>query len=108
VTIVVPVFITNCHVSLNLNIGPVITQARITRTAMIKVTGLPLTLAVHFAKRVNHDLDFGGLIFLVPVRSRNTNDGSLKAENYSVARIPRYFRNQSAARFELTSNPAKE
>src|SRR5262249_17259030 len=92
VTIVVPVFITSCHVSLNPNKGPVINQARITTTAIIKVTGLPLTLAVHFAKRVNHDLDFGGFI----------------TENYSAARIPKYFRNQSAARLELTSNPAKE
>ena len=95
VTIVVAVFITNCHVSLNPNNGPVITHARTTTTAIIKVTGLPVIRAVHFANRVNHDLDFGGLI-------------SLKVENYSAARIPRYFRNQSAARLELTSNPAKE
>src|SRR4029434_5369336 len=95
VTIVVAVFITNCHVSLNLNNGPVITHASTTATATIKVTGLPVTRDVHFANLVNQDLDFGGLI-------------SLKTDNYSAARIPRYFRNQSAAKFELTSNPAKE
>src|SRR5262245_6610019 len=106
--IVVPVFITNCNVSLNPNNGPVIAHTRITITANTKVAGLPVTLAVHFAKRVNDDLDFGGLIFLVPVSSSSTNDGASKIENYSAARTPRYFRNQSAARFELTSNPAKE
>ena len=101
---VVPVFITNCHVSLNPNNGPVITHTRITTTANIKVAGLPLTRDVHLARRVNRDLDFGGFIFwFLKVVKLNT-----RAESYSAARIPRYFRNQSAARFELTSNPAKE
>src|SRR5690348_2981590 len=62
VIIVVAVFITNCQVLLNPNIGPVIAQPRMTMMASTKATGRPVTLAVHFAKRVNHDLDFGGLI----------------------------------------------
>jgi hypothetical protein len=104
----VAVFITNCHALLNLNIGPVIAHARITRTAIVKAAGRPVILAVHFAKRVNHDFDFGGLIFLVPLSFSKTRDGSLKIESCSVARIPRYFKNQATARFELSSNPAKE
>jgi hypothetical protein len=60
--IVVPVFMISCQVSLNPNIGPVTAQARIITTAIVKAAGRPLILAVHFAKRVNHDLDFGGLI----------------------------------------------
>ena len=60
--IVVPVFITSCQVSLNLNNGPVSIYPKITASANAKVVGLPVTRAVYFAKRVNHDLDFGGLI----------------------------------------------
>jgi hypothetical protein len=41
----------------------VIAQTRITITATKKASGLPVTRDVHFAKRVNRDLDFGGFIF---------------------------------------------
>jgi hypothetical protein len=70
VIIVVPVFIINCHVSLNPNIGPVIAQTTMTATATKKVTGLPVNRAVHFANLVNHDLDFVGLTFPPPYDSK--------------------------------------
>src|SRR6185503_3279371 len=39
--IVVPVFMTSCHVSLNAKIGPVTIQTAITATASTKVLGRP-------------------------------------------------------------------
>jgi hypothetical protein len=62
----VPVFIISCHVSLKPNIGPVIAHTTMTATASMNVTGLPVKRAVALANRVNHDLDFVGLIFLLP------------------------------------------
>ena len=50
------------HVSLNPNMGPVIAHTTMTITASTKVTGLPLQRAVNLANRVNHDLDFVGLM----------------------------------------------
>jgi hypothetical protein len=44
----------------------VIAHTTMTATARIKVTGLPVKRAVALANRVNHDLDFVGLIFLLP------------------------------------------
>jgi len=41
---VVPVFITNCHVSEKLKIGPVMPQIRITKKAIIKAQGVPVAL----------------------------------------------------------------
>src|SRR5207249_10257831 len=49
---------TSCQVSLNPNKGPVIAHARMTVTAPTKAAGLPVTRAVHFAARVNQDLDY--------------------------------------------------
>ena len=59
---VVPVFIISCHVSLKPNIGSVIAHITMTITASTKVIGLPLQRAVNLANRVNHDLDFVGLM----------------------------------------------
>ena len=53
---------TSCHVSLKPNRGPVSAQTTITPAASANVPGRPVARAVHFAKRVNHDLDFEGLI----------------------------------------------
>jgi hypothetical protein len=50
VTIVVPVLITNCHVSLNLNIGPVTPQTMMIKPAMMNAAGWPVARAVHLAK----------------------------------------------------------
>ncbi len=47
---VVPVFITNCHVSLNLKIGPVMIHNNITATAKVNVLGRPQKCEVAFAK----------------------------------------------------------
>jgi len=47
---VVPVLITNCHVSLKLNRGPVIIQATITPAAIENVIGRPVRWAVLFAR----------------------------------------------------------
>jgi hypothetical protein len=63
------VFITSCHVSLKPNIGPVIAQAIMINTAPIKVTDLPDARAVHLVNRVNHDLDFVGLM-IYPLDSK--------------------------------------
>jgi hypothetical protein len=53
---------TSCQVSLNPKIGPVTAHNTITEKAIIKVTGLPVILAVNFANRENQDFDFVGLI----------------------------------------------
>src|SRR5258706_4188196 len=52
VTIVVPVLMTNCHVSLKLNIGPVIIHAAMTPTARTNTLGRPQKCAAAFAKLV--------------------------------------------------------
>jgi hypothetical protein len=62
VMIVVPVLITSCQVSLNPNSGPVTAHAATTETAIMNVNGLPVILAVNFAKRENQDFDLVGLI----------------------------------------------
>ncbi len=53
-TIVVPVLMTSCQVSLKWKSGPVTAQSRMTRTASPNVTGWPEARAVAFANRVNH------------------------------------------------------
>jgi hypothetical protein len=55
VIIVVPVFITSCHVSLKPKSGPVNAHVMISVTAQIKVTGLPVTLEANRAKRVKKE-----------------------------------------------------
>jgi hypothetical protein len=62
VMIVVPVLMTSCQVSLNPKSGPVTAHAATTATAIMNVTGLPVILAVNFAKRENQDFDLVGLI----------------------------------------------
>src|SRR5262252_4342206 len=66
VTIVVPVLMTNCHVSLKPKTGPVPAQTTITMTATRKATGRPVARAVHLAKRVKQDLDLVGRIVVLP------------------------------------------
>src|SRR5215510_7859338 len=66
VTIVVPVLMTNCHVSLKPKTGPVPAQTTITVTATRKATGRPVARAVHLAKRVNQNLDLVGRIVVLP------------------------------------------
>src|SRR4051812_6207047 len=62
VTIVVPVLITSCQVSLNPNRGPVAAHTTMTAAAAVNADGLPMVRAVAFANRENHDLDLVGLI----------------------------------------------
>ena len=62
VTIVVPVLMTSCQVSLNPNSGPVAAQTTMTPTAMRKAAGRPVACAVHLASRVNMERDFVGLM----------------------------------------------
>src|SRR5262249_36164525 len=57
---------TSCQVSLKPKTGPVPAQTTITVTATRKATGRPVARAVHLAKRVNQDLDFGGRIVVLP------------------------------------------
>ncbi len=53
VTMVVPVLITSCQVSLNRNTGPVSAQTSTTATQMMKVHGRPAILAVALARWLN-------------------------------------------------------
>ena len=46
---------TNCHVSLNLKIGPVTPQTRMIKAAMMNAAGWPVARAVHLAKREKGD-----------------------------------------------------
>jgi len=55
VTIVVPEFMTNCYVLLNLNIGPVTPQTTTIKAAMMNAAGWPVARAVHLAKREKGD-----------------------------------------------------
>ena len=57
VTIVVPVLMTKCQVSLNLKIGPVTAQAKIINAALMNAAGWPVARAVHFAKREKGDAE---------------------------------------------------
>ena len=50
VTIVVPVLMTNCQVSLKLNIGPVTPQTIMIKAAMMNAAGWPVARAVRLAK----------------------------------------------------------
>ncbi len=54
---VVPVFITNCHVSLNPKNGPVIAQTIMISTASTKVIGRPEIRDVFFANCVNEGFE---------------------------------------------------
>ena len=56
VTIVVAVFMTSCHVSLKLKIGPVINHTAMRPTAREKMIGRPAMCAVHLVKREYHAL----------------------------------------------------
>ena len=55
---VVPVLMTNCHVLLKLNSGPVMIQTTINPTAIVKTGGLPVKRDVALAKLVYQDLAF--------------------------------------------------
>src|SRR5215813_9230649 len=76
VTIVVPVLMTNCHVSLKPKTGPVPAQTTITVTATRNATGRPVTRAVHLAKRVNQDLDLVGRIVVLPCPEEESHRSS--------------------------------
>lgn len=60
---VVLVLITNCHVSLYPNKGPVIDQTRMTPAAATNAAGLPVARAVVLANWVNHETVLEGGIF---------------------------------------------
>jgi len=60
VTIVVPVLITGCQVSLQWKMGPLIAHAATTHAASAKADGCPVAWAVVLANRVNQELDFAG------------------------------------------------
>jgi hypothetical protein len=55
VTIVVPVLMTSCQVSLNLKIGPVTPQITMIEAAAMNAAGWPVARAVHLAKWENGD-----------------------------------------------------
>ncbi len=58
VTMVVPVLMMSCQVSLKPKIGPVTAQATMTRRARPKVVGWPAARAVAFANRWNDSAMF--------------------------------------------------
>ena len=53
---VVPVLMTNCQVSLNLNIGPVTAQTAMIPAARMKAIGFPVARAAALAKRLNQEV----------------------------------------------------
>jgi hypothetical protein len=55
VTIGVPELMTNCHVLLNLNIGPVTPQTTTIKAAAMNAAGWPVARAVDLAKREKGD-----------------------------------------------------
>ena len=57
VTIVVPVLMTSCQVSLKPKSGPVSAHSAMTAHAATNATGRPAAFAVHLAKRVNQVRD---------------------------------------------------
>ncbi len=58
VTIVVAVFMTNCHVSLKWKIGPVIAHAAISAAAKVNMIGRPVMRAAHLVKCEYHAVRF--------------------------------------------------
>src|SRR5215213_11093922 len=62
VTIVVPVLMTSCHVSVKPNIGPVAAHETTTPIATTNASGFPDARAVHFVRRVNQLRLFVGCI----------------------------------------------
>jgi hypothetical protein len=58
VTIVVPVLMTNCQVSLKLNIGPVMPQTIMIKAAMMNAAGWPVARAVRLAKWEKGDEEY--------------------------------------------------
>jgi hypothetical protein len=60
VTMVVPVLMTSCQVSLNRKSGPVAIQMNTIPVARKKAIGLPASRLVVLAKRVNQDRDLVG------------------------------------------------
>jgi hypothetical protein len=84
VTIVVPVLITNCHVSLNLNIGPVMPQAKITRTARRNAAGWPVARDVHLENRENGDEELNTLASAFEFRFERDCAGGKQVRKLSV------------------------
>src|ERR1051326_3390340 len=59
VTIVVPVLMTSCHVSLKPKIGPLISHTQMVSAANANASGWPVVCAVHLAKRENRERGYG-------------------------------------------------
>src|SRR4051812_19167606 len=62
VTMVVPVLMISCQVSLKPKTGPLAIHSRITSAAALNAAGRPVALAVDLAKRVNQVRERVGLI----------------------------------------------
>src|SRR5262245_64952485 len=92
VTIVVPVLMTNCHVSLKPKTGPVPAQTMITVTATRKATGRPVARAVHLAKRVNQDLDLVGRIVVLPCLEDERHHSSSSVPSAVVDRLYKFYK----------------
>src|SRR4029450_1364705 len=86
VTIVVPVLMTSCQVSLNPKSGPVRAHARITATARPNASGLPVARAVPLAKRVNQEVGFSGLLGVLTASDRAAQGAAYAWDVPSVAR----------------------
>src|SRR5688572_19637311 len=113
VTMVVPVLITSCHVSLKPNRGPLAAQITTMPNAVMNAIGRPVARAVVLAKRANHDEFFIPLLressiarqsppggWLIVIHARNPHvrfctqgplrDSSLKLDPY-LRFAPRSF-----------------
>src|SRR5713101_7955931 len=90
VTIVVPVLITSCHVSLKWNVGPVIPQTSMISTAKKKAAGCPVARAVSLADWLNRDATF--MAFLLGFSRgwiSNVENKTYHSHKRMVARSPR-------------------
>src|SRR6187551_172396 len=94
--IVVPVLITNCHVSLKPKIGPVITHTAIMATAMVNTRGRPQKCAAAFA-----NLEYQDVLGITRPPRHLTPELSRTAKRFRLGRIVR-------ARPHQTERPALE
>src|SRR4051812_3045354 len=100
---VVPVLMTNCHVSLKSNIGPVTIHTRIKPAAIQKLPGFPAAAEVAFANRLKIPCErdkffcfpFNRAMFFI-LRSLRRNSPLLRLQHKNQKVISSHFQNEQA------------
>ena len=102
---VVPVLITSCHVSENLNIGPVIPQTSIMVNAMKNVTGLPVSLVMFKANRSKIGVSnfFSFFFIMIYLRSKICKKGIVATQLF-LRKVSKIFQ-QGHLRFNFVHFP---